>query len=62
VYKEIPAHLEGVFEKAPAIRKLLVEVKDAPKFKAEVARQGSPAHSLYQLAESEIRDNYCFIP
>ena len=56
VYKEIPEHLKDTFEKLPDIKKLLIEVKNVPKFKAEVEQQGSEAHRLYQDVENRLKE------
>jgi len=56
VYKQMPEHLTGVFEKLPEIKDLFIEVKDAPDFKAKLTQQGSEAHRLYQVVESLIRE------
>ena len=47
-------HLDGLFEKLPAIKKLFVEVKDAPEFKRQLCEQGTHANSLYSQAQAQI--------
>jgi len=52
---ELPEHLEGTLEKLPEIKKLFVEVKEAPDFKRALEEQGSTAYGLYQYVEQQIR-------
>lgn len=56
IYKELPEHLKGVFEKAPEIKKLFVEIKGVPAYKAELERQGSEPNRLRQSVASLISE------
>lgn len=48
-------HLQDVFEKLPEILSLFVEVAKVPKYKNELANQGTEAHRLYNVVSSEIK-------
>jgi hypothetical protein len=48
VFKELPVYLKDVFEKAPDVKKLFVEIKEVSTFKAELERQGSEPYRLRQ--------------
>jgi hypothetical protein len=54
--KEMPEHLTEVFKKLPELRELFIEVKDVPRFKREMAKQGSEAYRLVQSVESQIKN------
>ena len=47
-------HLEDLFEKLPAVKRLFVEVKKVPDFKRQLSQQGTQASGLYQEAQIQI--------
>lgn len=55
IYKEIPVHLEKLFNGLPEIKELFIEVKSVPGFKMKLTEQGSEAYRLYQSVENVIR-------
>lgn len=56
IHKVIPEHLKGVFEKAPTLEKLFIEVKDVSRFKVDVQTQGSIAFNNYYNAIKELEE------
>jgi hypothetical protein len=53
---ELPAHLNDVFAKIPALKALCVEVKEAATFKQELERQGSEPNRLVQNVKRLIKE------
>ncbi|MCL2201572.1 MAG: hypothetical protein FWB75_06365 [Oscillospiraceae bacterium] len=54
IFKDkIPEYLDSYIEKLPEVKKLLVEVKDSPKFIKALKEPGTQEHALYQYVEKE---------
>ena len=48
-------HLHDILEKLPEIKGLFVEITKVPKFKSEIATQGTEAHRLYTVVVSQLK-------
>lgn len=59
VFQEIPekiVELNEIFEKAPSVKKLFVEVSEAAKFKSDLKDQSSRAFRLQMKALDELKE------
>jgi len=56
LYKEMPEHLESVFEKLPEIKELFIGKDDIVAFKKNIENQGSEAYRIYQYVATRIRE------
>ncbi len=56
VFQEVPTHLDDIFEKAPSVKKMFVEVSDASKFKSDLSVRGTQAFMLRRKALEELTE------
>ncbi len=56
VYQEIPKHLDDIFEKAPSVKELFIEVSEINNFKRDLNNQSSKAFRLRRKALEELKE------
>jgi len=53
---KIPVHLDGIIEKIPEIKKLLVEAQEVANIKSQLEKPGSAVYGIYQYVQEQIKE------